>query len=94
MDQFSGFITKTGVTTQDDFYCDQCDFKCDREVTLRKHANTKHKGWPSNETVSHFIYRLALEDWVEEYKTYFYKYGFNSKEANHAERMINIHGAD
>ena len=22
--------------------CDKCDFRCDKEITLRKHANTKH----------------------------------------------------
>ena len=82
--------TKTNKT----FYCEQCDFKCGKEATLRKHANTKHEIWSSNTTVSHFIFRLALEDWIEEYKTYFYKYGFNSKEANHVESMIKTHGAE
>ena len=29
--------------TPADFKCDKCDYVCKREVTLRKHFNTKHQ---------------------------------------------------
>ena len=34
----------TEQSTNTTFYCDQCEFKCRREETLKKHENTKHEG--------------------------------------------------
>jgi hypothetical protein len=45
-------------------------------------------------TKFHFIFCLALEDWAKEFKTYFYKNGFNSTEANYVERMVDTYGAE
>ena len=36
----------------------------------------------------------AEEDLAKEYKNYFYKNGFNSKEANYVERMVDTYGAE
>ena len=82
-------------STNTTFYCDQCEFKCKREATLRKHVNTKHdEGRSSSETISNFIFRLALEDWAMEYKNYFFKKGVNFKEANYVESMVDTYGAE
>ena len=59
------------------FKCDQCVFKCGNKVTLNKHDNKKHKDLSNKETVSTFIFRLGLQDFLEEDKKYFSRYGFN-----------------
>ena len=33
---------ETSKKSEHIFNCDKCDFKCEHEVTLKKHMNTKH----------------------------------------------------
>ena len=72
--------------SQDKCYtCDLSHFKCDNKITLKKHTNTKHRECSIEEAIRNFIYHLGLEDLSEEYKLYFYKYGFDKKETDYVE---------
>ena len=74
------------------FKCDNCDFKCNRNLTLNKHINTKHATQFNEDQVSQFIFHLGCEDYATEFKTYFNKYGFINKETEYVKRMVNSYG--
>ena len=76
------------------FKCDHCSFKCGRKNTLIKHINTKHSGFSSLNPISSFIFRNGLEEFSEEYKFYFNKFGFSREEEDHVEKVISSYGAD
>ena len=44
--------TQGSAKDSDEFKCDICGYKCSKEVTLRKHTNTKHKIKAKNEEVN------------------------------------------
>ena len=48
------------------FECNNCDFKCNRTVTLKKHINTKHTKQSSIDSVSEFIFHLGCVDYAAE----------------------------
>ena len=41
-ESLSAGIDKSIESNKDKFKCDKCDYKCKKEVTLKKHMNIKH----------------------------------------------------
>ena len=76
------------------FNCDNCSFTSNKKLTMSKHVNTHHGNNSFIETVSNFIFRLALEEYAQEYKDHFKKYGYTREEAQHVEKMIYKYGVD
>ena len=77
------------------FKCNQCNFRSDREVTLRKHVNTKHgeSHGDESESLDNFISRLRLKEFSEEYRAYFEQNGF-LEEKRYIERLVASFGVD
>ena len=63
-------------------------------MTLKKHIHTEHDESSYTESISAFIYRLELEEFAEDYREYFGRYGFNWGEASHVEKMIKLYGPE
>ena len=61
---------------------------------MNKHINTYHGNINSIETASTFIFRLGLDEFAEEYKNHFERYGYTRKEAQHVEKMVEKYGVD
>ena len=40
--QSGGIETKPIMSKKDKFKCDNCEYMCQKELTFRKHSNTKH----------------------------------------------------
>ena len=62
------------------FDCELCCFTSTRKLTMNKHMNTKRGDNNFIETLSNFIFRLELEEYAEEYKDHFKRYGFTRGE--------------
>ena len=78
---------------QEEFKCDNCEFKTFQKVSLKKHVETNHAEISFNETISSFMHRLELEHLAKEYNKYFQIHGFNKEEAGLMEKMIQRHGS-
>ena len=78
---------------QDEYSCQQCEYKTAQKINLEKHVKTKHENCSFSETASSFISRLELEHLSKDYKKYFNMHGFNREEANFMEKMVGRHGS-
>ena len=65
-----------------------------RKVASNHNINSKYKHFSNLDTVSNFIFRLGLEEFANEYKIYFDKYGSTIEEETHVEKMIGSYGPE